>query len=116
MSPESMIAEAYRYADLLDHAELHQCAGLGRGDDGVVYGWPLADNPCHDAAALLIAMAEEIAKMRADAERYRWLRDECGLQKLPYDDYGLGPMFPDGEALDAAIDELRTKEDGKDGA
>jgi hypothetical protein len=62
-----LIAEAYRYADLLDHAELHQCAELGSGDDGVVYGWRLADNPCHDAAALLIAMAEEIVKLRSGA-------------------------------------------------
>jgi hypothetical protein len=35
--------------------------------------WRLADNPCHDAAALLIAMAEEIKKMQADAERNREL-------------------------------------------
>jgi hypothetical protein len=99
---------------LLDHAELYQCAGPGNGDDGVVYGWPLADNPCHDAAALLVAMAEEIVKMRADAERYRWLRDACGFQKVPYDDCGIGPMFPGREELDATVDELRSREAGKD--
>jgi hypothetical protein len=46
------IVEAYRYADLLDHAEFHQCFGLGNGDDSVAYGWPLAENPCHDAACM----------------------------------------------------------------
>jgi hypothetical protein len=61
------IAEAYRYADLLDHAELYKCAESGHGGDGVIYGWRLADNPCHDAAALLVAMAEEIVKLRAGA-------------------------------------------------
>jgi len=101
------IAEAYRYADMLDHAEMYHCTELGDGDDAVIYGWKITDNPCHDAAALLIAMAQEIEKMRADAERYRWLRDECGLQKLPYDDYGIGPMFPCGEELDKVVDELR---------
>jgi hypothetical protein len=58
------VAEAYKYADLLDHAELFQCAELGNGEDGVIYGWRLAENPCHDAAALLVAMAEEIARLR----------------------------------------------------
>jgi hypothetical protein len=57
------IAEAYRYADMLDHAELFEC--VGPGNDAVVYGWKITDNPCHDAAALLIAMAEEIKRLRA---------------------------------------------------
>lgn len=47
---------------------------------------------------------------REDAERYRWLRDSDGLYDLPYDDHGIGPEFPRGEALDAAIDHARRVE------
>lgn len=49
---------------------------------------------------------------REDAERYRWLRDSDGLHDLPYEDHGLGPEFPSGEALDAAIDHARRAREG----
>lgn len=47
---------------------------------------------------------------RADAERYRWIRDEAGLMVLPYDDHGMGPEFPGGSDLDKAIDHARRVE------
>jgi hypothetical protein len=54
-------AEANRLADALDHGELYECAGL------VIYGWRVAggDDPTSDAAALLMAMADEIERLRA---------------------------------------------------
>lgn len=50
------------------------------------------------------AIAESEARAEGDARRYRWLRDEHGLSRLPYDDHGLGPDYPTGHDLDAAID------------
>ena len=47
---------------------------------------------------------EQIRRMADDAARYRWLRNDDGLVMLPYDDYGIGPMYPSGSELDAAID------------
>lgn len=53
---------------------------------------------------------KETSQDRADAERYRWIRDEAGLMVLPYDDHGLGPEFPCGSDLDKAIDDARSVE------
>jgi hypothetical protein len=47
----------------------------------------------------------ENAALREDAKRYRWLRDN--INRLPYDDYGMGPQFPSGNELDAAIDNCK---------
>ena len=55
------------------------------------------------ATAAVLERAERAeAELREDAERYRWLRDN--INRLPYDDYGMGPQFPSGNELDAAID------------
>jgi hypothetical protein len=51
----------------------------------------------------------EIQQALIDAARYRWLRD-CGLMELPYVDYGIGRVFPEGDNLDAIVDELRSRE------
>lgn len=48
-------------------------------------------------------MREENERLRKDAERYRWLSDDGGIDSLPYDDFGCGPMFDlSREAIDAA--------------
>jgi len=44
--------------------------------------------------------AQDVAR---DAERYRWLRDG-GINRLKYDDYGVGPSFDLEEELDETID------------
>lgn len=46
--------------------------------------------------------------LRQDAERYRWLRD-ANINTLPYDDHGIGPEFPCGDDLDAAVDSAMRK-------
>lgn len=51
-----------------------------------------------------VPLLEQIRRMADDAARYRWLRNDDGLVVLPYDDYGIGPMYPSGSELDAAID------------
>lgn len=55
------------------------------------------------------ALKAECERMRQDAERYRWLRD-ANINTLPYDDHGIGPEFPCGDDLDAAIDAAMEKE------
>lgn len=72
-----------RQADFVKHAEVSREKALS--------------NPCS-------------TEDKADAERYRWLRDSGGLHDLPYEDHGLGPEFPSGEALDASIDHARRAE------
>lgn len=58
-------------------------------------------------ADALEAQAKEIEALRADAERYRWLRrlDAAGIQV--YDGANDRSVF--GEELDAAIDAARRK-------
>ena len=61
------------------------------------------------ATAAVLERAEraeaELAALREDAERYRWLRDNINC--LPYDDWGVGPQFPSGNELCAAIDNCK---------
>ncbi|MCF5723902.1 hypothetical protein [Pseudomonas syringae] len=50
--------------------------------------------------------------LRKDAERYRYLRDRCGLVEYKAFAGSIGPgMLPSGEALDAAIDAAMGKGD-----
>jgi hypothetical protein len=53
--------ESKRLADALDKGDLYECGGL------VVYGWRVSggDDPTSDAAELLMAMADEIERLRA---------------------------------------------------
>jgi hypothetical protein len=55
----------------------------------------------HDMAALIRAQAAEIERLRADAERYRWLRS-----RVPGSAYRIiGVIYSDGgEGIDRAID------------
>lgn len=53
-----------------------------------------------------IAEAERAVRAEADAERYRFLKDD-GISAMHYEDRGLGPMYPAGDELDTAIDKAR---------
>jgi hypothetical protein len=55
----------------------------------------------------LIDRNEELAAARKDAERYRWLRDECIPEKNPNHTW---IVESPGEEWDAAIDEAIRKE------
>lgn len=47
----------------------------------------------------------EIQQLRKDAERYRWLRDSCGIVEYKKAFGGIGSgMLPSGDALDSSID------------
>ncbi|QHF28557.1 hypothetical protein [Pseudomonas sp. R32] len=49
--------------------------------------------------------------LRKDAERYRWLRDECGVVAYKEIAGSIGPgMLPSGEKLEAAIDAAKERE------
>ncbi|MNE89385.1 hypothetical protein D3C80_1867900 [compost metagenome] len=53
----------------------------------------------------------EAAALRKDAERYRWLRDECGVVAYKEIAGSIGPgMLPSGEKLEAAIDAAKERE------
>lgn len=69
--------------------------------------WADEGNVASEAADALEAQAKEIEALRADAERYRWLRrlDAAGIQV--YDGANDRSVF--GEELDAAIDAARRK-------
>jgi hypothetical protein len=78
--------------------------------DGCQAGATLDDNGVHRAPsghAMMVCQshrypvpAQDVAR---DAERYRWLRDG-GINRLKYDDYGVGPSFDLEEELDETID------------
>lgn len=57
-----------------------------------------------------VLQSPEIQAMRMDAERYRWLRDICGIveYKQAFGSIGSG-MIPSGKRLDAAIDAAMEK-------
>ena len=62
------------------------------------------------AFALNDARAEAEA-LRKDAERYRWLRDECGVVAYKEIVGSIGPgMLPSGEMLEEAIDAAKERE------
>lgn len=48
--------------------------------------------------------------LRKDAERYRWLRDRCGIVEYKAIAGSIGPgMLPSGEKLEMAIDAVMSK-------
>jgi hypothetical protein len=58
-----LVREAYRLADLLEHGDYYDV-----GSTSVVYGWRIGGKDCSipdEAAELLIAMAEEIKRLRS---------------------------------------------------
>jgi hypothetical protein len=68
---------------------------------------PDTDKLCQDAAAALEAQAAQIEALRADAARYRWLRDEdddpiCSLTQL-------FTMTGKPEDVDTAVDAAMRK-------
>ena len=82
--------EALRLADALEQ-------------DPMPMGWYL------EAAAELRRLSAENETLRADAERYRWLRDHGDSGCTQKDGYG-GYELRMGEELDAAIDAARSKQ------
>lgn len=55
--------------------------------------------------------ANEQAALRKDAERYRWLRDGCGVVEYKAIAGSIGPgMLPSGDKLQAAIDAAMARE------
>ena len=53
----------------------------------------------------------ELAALRKDALRYRWLRDGCGVVEYKAIAGSIGPgMLPSGDKLQAAIDAAMAKE------
>lgn len=47
--------------------------------------------------------------LQTDAERYRWLRDRCGIVEYAAAFGGMNAMLPSGGRLDAAIDAARAQ-------
>lgn len=94
-----------------------------RDPDGYEKAWAA----CKERTAELVAsrLQQGDAEMRADAERYRWLRDEdasvpdgmrelCVVQfRLPFSDEPDTELF--GRYLDAAIDAARQSSAGGEG-
>jgi hypothetical protein len=77
---------------------------------------------CAGCDRCLEDIEEEIAGMRRDAERYRWLREQhwntspLAVVCNPKDAVKLGHDLPSLERLDAAIDvAIRSAESGKNG-
>ena len=68
------------------------------------------------AVGMIERLRTENARLREDAERYRWLRDPCsGAERVIFycrGDYGRGLMS--GSWLDAAIDDAMGKEASND--
>lgn len=73
----------------------------------------------------VLALLDEIERLRADAARYRWLRkgesdDIAVVRGLGAMDYGMSAVIGtyseeiDGDDLDAAIDEAMEKENSND--
>jgi hypothetical protein len=58
-----------------------------------------------EAADALDALTAENAALKADAERYRWLRVHGETMIGP--DRGIGPEWTYGKELDAAIDKAK---------
>jgi len=70
--------------------------------------YPLLDgDKLHFARAIeqAVLQSAEVQALRMDAERYRWLRDICGIveYKQAFGSIGSG-MIPSGKRLDVAID------------
>lgn len=63
---------------------------------------------------------DEIARLRADAERYRWLRAQhwesssLGVVRDPKESVKLGYDVPSGDRLDMAIDEAMKQGAGEE--
>ena len=51
-----------------------------------------------------VGLKAEVQALRKDAERYRWLRDQCGIVEYQAIAGSIGSgMLPSGESLDAAL-------------
>jgi hypothetical protein len=74
----------------------------------------------------IAALSAEVERLREDAERYRWLRDEADYMQVPEgspqvcltDEWGnlislLPSAYPRGATLDAAIDAAIAKAEGR---
>lgn len=59
-----------------------------------------------EAAKEVVRLKAEVEALRADAERYRWLRDECTDGDIRA---GLGYIGWEENSIDAAIDAARAK-------
>ena len=51
--------------------------------------------------------ADDAATLRVDAERYRWLRDRCGIVEYAAAFGGINAILPSGDRLDVAIDSAK---------
>ena len=79
-------------------------------------GWlqDIAKNPC-EAVREIERLRAELAECKQDAERYRWLRDDCGgfevtVREENEDGYESWVAGYPAEELDAAIDAARKGE------
>lgn len=61
---------------------------------------------CSQAATLLRSQAAEIEALRADAERYRWLRDKASGSEWEDIGHGTSPQTTDAH-IDAARQQSR---------
>lgn len=111
-----------RYGDVA--AELRRLAAVERERDG----WKQVSKQWRGAAEIIHGMSKEDAQsikelradrdrlaaeveaLRADAERYRWLREHGDAGCTEKDGYG-GQTLRMGEWLDAAIDAAKAKEE-----
>ena len=75
--------------------------------DGTIPAWcPLADHPANTIAAL----TAEAERLRADAERYRWLRDEANRSYVEFGVYGGAVISaPSADHLDEEVDAARSQ-------
>ena len=61
----------------------------------------------YEAAERIEQLEREIAELKADAMRYRWLRDNKAANNDHCWHFQTGPIIPALLVLDAAIDEMR---------
>ena len=71
-------------------------------DGSLGYAIDIRREFCREAAATLRRLDAENKALRADAERYRWLR-HGDLDALAKENWGTGEVY-EGEQFDAAID------------
>ncbi|MBH3361360.1 hypothetical protein [Pseudomonas guariconensis] len=102
----------YLYEDLNPAAVLSLLAEIEHLQD-LVAEWRRSSPvlPSRACAAIIDQLKAENEALRKDAERYRWLRDQCGIveYKSIAGSVGRG-MLPSGEKLQAAVDAAMARE------
>jgi hypothetical protein len=105
--PEALpiVAYLYEYETGNKHVSFKRSIGT------VAATSPLTDHA--QATAQLSALQDEVDRLKADAERYRWLRDEGRWNDFSVEQQRPGWITTHStESLDAAIDQARLAQKG----